>query len=415
MGGEMWQKRGNLLFVLCTSLSACNLYAEPLSASSAYAMDNMAPMGHWAARVELRTNSYTQWFDNAGNVRGLKSEFNALNLNGAVFPPLSLLGAGATLGASALQSKATLDSTQIILAYGLQDDVTLGFIFPFVKTNNQINFSVSGGNTGFNPLFNPNLPMGPTNFPFAPVGGGAAAPVGTAGVKQLISNPAFGYNYAPVENTQASGLSDSTAGVLWRYHKDDRSSALLGLGMRFGIAKGINPDSLTEVPIGDGSNTLRLRMEYFRDLGKDFDAHLLAENFTPLVDHATLRVAQPGQLLATASTKENLQRKLGSFQEYDIELGHRWGNWRASSTAHWYIKAKDSYTSGLGTNTSALEVNTNIRANQWRAGLSWSGINAWQEKHIPIPLIVKFEMQDTYGGYNFPKVRDYYLQVTSFY
>lgn len=401
-----------MMLVLCTPIAP---YAQPLSATAAYALDTMAPVGHWAARAELRANSYDQWYDNSGKVRGLKAEFNGLNLNGAVFPPLALLGAGATLGTSALRSKASLESAQIILGYGLQENLTLGFIFPFVKTNNQIDFSVAGGNTGFNPLFNPNLAMSPTNFPFAPVGGGATTPVGTVGVKRLISDPVFGYGYAPVGNTQTSGLSDSTAGLLWRYHKDERSSAVAGVGMRFGIAKGNNPDSLTEIPIGDGSNSLRLRMEYFRDLGNQFDAHLLAENFTPLADHATLRVPQPGQLFASANSKENLQRKLGSFQEYDIELGHRWGNWRASTTAHWYIKGSDKYTSNIGTNTSALETNTNIRANQWRVGLTWSGINAWQNKNIPLPLIVKFEMQDTYGGYNFPKVRDYYLQVTSFY
>lgn len=403
------------LTAILMSCSTLSIHAEPLSAPSAFALDTMAPVGHWAARAELRTNSYDQWFDNSGNARGLKSEYNGLNLDGAIFPPLALLGAGATLGTTTLRSKASLESAQIILGYGLQENLTLGFILPFVKTNNQIDFSVAGGNTGFNPLFNPNLAMSPTNFPFAPVGGGATAPVGTAGVKRLISDPVFGYGYAPVGNTQTSGLSDSTAGLLWRYHKDERSSAVAGVGMRFGIAKGNNPDSLTEIPIGDGSNSLRLRMEYFRDLGSEFDAHLLVENFTPLADHATMRVPQAGQLFASASSKEYLQRKLGSFQEYDIELGRRWGNWRASTTAHWYIKSSDKYISNIGTNTRALETNTNIRANQWRTGLSWSGINAWQAGQMPLPLIIKFEMQDTYGGYNFPKVRDYYLQVTSFY
>ena len=40
---------------------------------------------------------------------------------------------------------------------------------------------------------------------------------------------------------------------------------------------------------------------------------------------------------------------------------------------------------------------------------------AAQAGRLPLPLIVKLEMQDTYGGRNFPKVRDVYLQVTSFF
>jgi len=406
-----WTKN---LFLITTLMSCAASQADTLSAASVHGLDTMAPAGHWAARVEVRTNSYDKWYDSSGNIRGLKSEFDGLNLNGSVFPPLALLGAGATLGTSSLRSKASLESTQVILAYGLDDNVTLGFIFPFIKTHNRVDFQVSGGNTGFNPVFNPALPMGPANFPFAPVGG-PVTPVGTAGVKRLISDPAFGYGYAPVGDTSASGLSDPTAGVLWRYYKDDHSSALLGVGMRFGVANPGNPDSLTEIPIGDGSNDLRLRLEYFRDLGGDFDLHLLAEHFVQLADRVTLRVPQPGQLLATALSKERLRRDLGDYQEYDMELGHRWGNWRASATGHFYIKGQDKYTSDFGTNTSMLENNTNIRANQWRAGLSWSGINAWQAGDIPLPLIIKFEMQDTYSGYNFPRVRDYYLQLTSFY
>lgn len=400
---------------LLTALMLCDTaQADSLSAVSAHGLDTMVPVGHWAARVEVRTNSYDKWYDSSGTLQGLKSEFNGLDLNGSIFQPLALFGGGATFGTSALRSKASLESAQVILAYGLEDNVTLGFIFPFVKTSNQVDFAVTGGNVGFNPTFNPALPIGPANFPFAPVGG-AVVPLGTAGVKKLMSDPAFGYGYAPVGNTSASGLSDPTAGILWRYFKDERSSALLGVGMRFGVAKGDNPDSLTEIPIGDGSNDLRLRLEYFRDLGHEFDLHLLVEHFVQLADRVTLRVPQPGPLLATANSKERLRRDLGDYQEYDLELGHRWGNWRASATGHVYIKGRDKYTSDLGTNTTMLENNTNIRANQWRAGLSWSGISAWQAGDIPFPLIVKFEMQDTYSGYNFPRVRDYYLQLTSFY
>ena len=375
----------------------------------------MAPAGRWATRIELRVNSYDKWYDNNGDRQGFNAAYDGLNLDGAVFPALALLGPSATLGASSLHTKAELEAAQIILAYGLSEDLTAGLILPFVKTRTHVDFSVAGGNTGFNPAFNPGLPMSPTNFPFAPVGGGAAAPLGTAGVKQLISDPVFGYGYAPVADNETSGLSDSTAGILWRCFKDQQSSALLGVGMRFGIAKGDNPDSLVDIPIGDGSNDIRLRLEYFRDLGNDFDLHLLAENFTQLADHADMRVAQSGQLLAPASSKERLRRNLGDYQEYDIELGHRWDDWRASVTGHLYTKAADRYTSDLGADTSALEANTKVRADQWRASISWSGVNAWQQKKIPLPLIVKLEMQDTYGGRNFPKVRDFYLQLTSFF
>lgn len=401
-----------LLIALCAALSA---RADSLPAASGHALDSMAPVGRWATRIELRMNSYDQWYDNDGKRRDLDAAFDGVKLDGAVFPALALLGSSATLGTSVLDTRAELQSMQMIFAYGLREDLTAGFILPFVKTRTRVNFSVAGGNVGFNPAFNPGMPIGPANFPFAPVGGGATAPLGTAGVKQLLTDPAFGYGYAPVEESETSGLSDPTAGILWRFYKDQQSSALFGAGMRFGLAKGDSPDSLVDVPIGDGSNDIRLRLEYFRTLDSRFDLHLLAENFTQLADHVEMRVPQPGQLLAVASSKERLRRDLGDYQEYDIELGRRWGDWRAAATWHLYTKGADRYSSDRGTDARVLETNTKVRADQWRASISWSGINAWRLHQIPLPLIIKLEMQETYGGRNFPKVRDFYLQLTSFF
>jgi hypothetical protein len=389
--------------------------ADELPASSGFALNAMAPVGRWATRIELRTNSYDQWFDGNGRREKFNAAYDNLNLDSSFFPALAAFPPGSTLGTSSLTSRADLKLVQIVMGYGLTEDVTLGFYVPYVKSRSQVDFTVTGGNVGFNTGFNPTLPISSSNFPLAPVGYGAIAPLGTAGVKQLLTNPAFGYGYAPIETNETSGFGDATAGVLWRYYKDQRSSAILGAGMRFGIAKGDNPDNLTDIPVDDGSNDLRVRLEYFRDLGHDFDLRLLAENTTQLADHAEMRVPQSGQLLATSSSKERLQRDLGDYREYDFELGHHWIDWRLSTTWHRYVKSADHYSSDLGTDTSALNANTQVRADQWRVGLSWSGINAWRQGEIAMPVIIKLEMQDTYAGQNFPKVRDVYLQLTSFF
>ncbi len=398
--------------LLCVALPSL---ADELPVSSGFALSAMAPVGRWATKIELRSNSYDEWFGSSGQREKFNAAYDNLNLDSSFFPALAAFPPGSSLGTSSLNSRADVKLVQIVMGYGLTEDVTLGFYVPYVKTRSQIDFTVAGGNVGFNTAFNPAQPASSSNSPLAPVGYGAVAPLGTAGVKQLLTDPAFGYGYAPIETTQTSGFGDATAGALWRYYKDQKSSAIFAAGVRFGIAKGDNPDSLVDIPVDDGSNDLRVRMEYFRDLGHEFDLRLLAENTTQLADRASMRVPQPGQLLATASSKEKLQRNLGDYREYDIELGRRWSDWRTSATWHRYTKSGDRYRSDLGTDTSALQTNTQIRADQWRAGISWSGINAWREGKSPIPAIVKLEMQETYAGYNFPKVRDVYLQLTTFF
>lgn len=398
------------LLMVATSISA-----QPLPSSSNYALDGMAPAGRWAMRLELRANGYDQRYNDDGEREDLDAAFDGVELNSTVFPSLALLGSSSTFGTTALDTRVDVARVELMMGYGINENLTAGVIIPFTRTRTSVDFSVLGGNVGFNPAFNPLLPMGPANFPFAPVGGGASAPLGTAGVKQLLSDPTFGYAYDPIEDTTVSGFDDPTAGVLWRFHKGAADSAVLGMGVRFGVADGDDPDNLLDAPVGDGSTDLRTRLEYFRDLGAGFDARLLVESKIQTADRVTKRVPASGQLLATASSKEKLDRDLGDIWEYDIELGRRWNDWRAAATWHRYEKGADEYHSDKGTDTGTIEANTQVYANQWRASMSWSGINAWRTGALPLPLILKLEMQETYSGRNFPDVRDFYLQATTFF
>ena len=146
-----------------------------------------------------------------------------------------------------------------------------------------------------------------------------------------------------------------------------------------------------------------------------FDLRLFVGLKVQLRDRTTVRIPPPGQLLAPASSKEEVSRDLGDLWEYDIELGRSWRDWRGSLTWHRYDKGADRYRSDIGTDTSALEAYTRSYANQWRATISWSGIRAWQRGSIPLPLIVALEMQRTYEGRNFVNVNDLYLRVTTFF
>jgi len=387
--------------------------AQDLPASSNFALDAMPPAGRWAARLELRTNGYDTWFDNNGRTRPLGAEYDNVELNATVFAPLALLGPGASMGTTRFDTRVDTNIVSLTMGYGVTDNLVLGFILPYARTTHQASFSVVGGNVGFNPAFDPTQPVGPANFPLAP-SGGAIAPLGTEGVQTFLADPAYGYAYAPIRNTTTSGMGDPTVGGMWRFHKTGKDSAVLALGAHLGMAAKDDPDNLLDIPSGDGSTDLEARIEYFRDLGKGWDLRLLGRHREQLPDHVVARVPAPGALLATASSKERLARDLGDYQEYDIEIGRTWSDWRASLTWHRFEKASDRYSSG-GTDTSALNANTEVYADQWRAGLSWSGIGAWRSGLLPLPLVAKLEMQNTYGGRNFPKLWDIYLQLTSFF
>ncbi len=382
-----------------------------LAAADAHALVIIAPASRWAVRLELRGNGWNQRYDDNGNLVAMGADFDQVALDNNVLPGLP---PGLSLGTTSFSSNFSNRYGELAIGYGVTSDLTVGVLLPFGQTTNNVNFAVNGGNVGFNPAFDPGLPVGPANFPFAPVGAGVT-PLGTEGVQEVLTNPAFGFAYQRIASTTTSGLSDPTLGLLWRFYRGNNDSLVLGLGYRFGIAKADDPDNLMDFPVGDGSDDLRAQLEYFRNLGANFDLRLLIDRKIQLADTITARVPAPGQLLASADSKQTLDRDLGDFWEYDIELGRSWSNWRGSATWHRYDKEADRYSSNQGSDVSALEANTRTYADQWRASISWSGINAWRRGDIVLPLIVRLEMQQTYRGRNFINVKDIYLRITSFF
>ncbi|MEW5770987.1 MAG: transporter [Pseudomonadota bacterium] len=337
-----------------------------LPAASNHGLDAMAPHGRWAARLTLLRNSYDQRYDDARERVDLDAGYDGLDL--------ATIGLAGQLN---LDTDVVTEYAELMLGYGVTPDLTVGAIIPYARTTRHARFSVDGG-------------------------------IGTAGLQAVLTG-ALGYK--PLGTSTTSGLGDPTLGALWRFHKSARDSAVLGLGVRFGVADPDDPDDLMDVPPGDGSTDLRARIEYFRDLGRGFDLRLLAEYQPQFADTVVMR---PGNPLTTA-TKERLERDLGDYWEFDVELGKSFGDWRVAGTWHRYQEGPDRYTSSLGTDTSFLSANTDTLADQLRLSLTWSGIRAWLAGRLPMPLIVKLEVQDAVAGRNFVDVRDVYLRVTSFF
>jgi hypothetical protein len=335
-----------VLLALCSSPVYAETAPETLSTAAAHALDGMAPAGHWAARLTLLRNGYDQRYDNDGHRVDLS-------------------------GMAGLDTSVVTEYSELMLGYGVTEDLTVGAIIPWARTRTKVGF----------------------------------APGAEAGLQAL----ATGFNYKPLRTSTASGLGDPTVGALWRFHKGQHDSAILGVGVRFGVSPDDDPDNLLDVPPGDGSTDLRTRLEYFRDLGSGFDLRLLAEYQIQSADKVTARTS------LTSLTNETLKRDLGDYWEYDIELGKSFGDWRVSATWHRYQEPSDRYTTLAGAPVAALMANTDTVADQYRLAVTWSGVNAWRAGKLPMPLIVKLEMQDAFDGRNFVDVRDVYLRVTSLF
>lgn len=329
------------------------------AAATLHALDGMAPAGRWATRVTLLRNGYDQRYDDTRHRVDMDANSNRA---------LSAFGVN-------LDSDVTTEFVELMLGYGISEDLTVGAIVPWARTTSQLHLR-------------------------------EMTPGGIAGVQGTLA--ALGYR--PLASRAVSGLGDPTLGALWRFHRGAQDSAILGFGLRMGLAVDDDPDHLADIPPGDGSTDLRFRLEYFRDLGSGWDLRLLGEHQVQMPDTV---MARPGGTFS--STREKLKRNLGDYQEFDVELGKTWGDWRLAGTWHRYQEEADRYTSRLGSDTRALSANTETLADQYRFGITWSGVRAWQAGKLFMPLIVKLEIQDAFRGRNFVDVRDVYLRVTGLF
>lgn len=373
-----------------------------------YAIVPLAPADHWVSRLELRYNEYDQFFNDNGDKKDFLSEYDGINFDSGVFPALALFGSGASLGQLSLSGKTKVKRMEFTLGYGLTEDLTIGAIVPYGEVCSQINIGFKGGNIGANPLFNPNLPVGVTNSPYAPVALGAI-PLNTASLNQIITSPQYGYK--TIKSRCHESFGDPVVGILWRVFNTDYNALVAGVGGRIGVVEQDDPDDLFDIPLDNGNNDFLAQLEYFHVLPYDFDLRLMVKYTLQTEDEIKARVgSSSNSILIPVSQKRTVKRDLGDFFEYDIELGKRIGDWRLSGTLHLWRKEKDSFRYA-GSGIKALEKNTEIEADQWRVKLAWSGVNAWRQGYLPMPLVVQLEYQNTFSGKNMPSVEDLYLTL----
>lgn len=399
----------NYLFLCCSTIF---LSGESISTEQRHALSSLAPAENFVFRIEGRTRTTGFSYNNNGDKVSLGDPFNQINLNQDIFSSLSIFGPGATLGTTSSSMEFDTQRGEISFGYGVNKNLTVGVIVPFGTINSRVNFSVSGGNLGKNPNYNPQVAASATNLPYLPVGGGIT-PVTTADIQALLASPAYGYK--PIASTRTTGLADPTVGFLYQALKTKDSSFIIAGGVDIGIAKEDDPDNLVDAPINNGNSAFRLRGEYYKNLANHWDFFVKAEYGMELEDRVTKRVPKQGELLALRNTTEKLSRDLGDYRIYEATLGKSINDWRFAGHLHRIEKDKDNYTSDSGTNVSALEANTDVVLNQWETEISWSGIDAWTKGNLPMPLIVSLSYKDTFSGKNGLAWSEFFFRVTSFF
>jgi len=389
-----------LLATLLFSVPLTNTQATETGANNHF-LGGIIPVGRWAAVLSNRYRTTTERFDDDGNRESLAAESDGLVLDSQVIPLLAAFGAGASLGDVSLDAKLNQRRHDLTIGYGLSKNITIGFSIPYGVNTTTADFDILGGNMASNPFFDPGQPISVTNPPVVPIGTfGTTSPIGTAGVQQVLADPIYGYQYKPVSSTRVSGYGDPIIGLRWRLLKDADSSLIFTPVLRLGLSEENDPHNLMDVALGDGSDDVRLQLEYLTRLTHGFDTRLRFRYTWQLPDTVTARAHSETEYLVPFSRTEELDRDLGDITEAYVELGYSSNNWRWFSGLNLLRKKSDDYDSPTNQNVSGLEDETIHEEDILSIGVSWSGIQQWRNKKLPFPLSVKAAYNTHTSGRN---------------
>lgn len=391
-----------LLFILpLVSIPLTNLKAAEPTGANSHFLGGMVPVGRWAAVLDTRYRTTTERFNDEGKRESLAAEVDGLTLDSQVVPLLASFGAGASLGDVSLDARLDQRRHDLTIGYGLSKNITIGFSIPYGRNTSSANFDILGGNLASNPFFDPGQPISATNPPVVPIGTfGTTDPVGTAGVQQILTDPIYGYQYKPVKTARTTGYGDPIVGLRWRLFKDEESSLIFTPVLRFGLSEENDPDNLMDVALGDGSDDIRLQLEYLTRLAKNFDTRVRVRHTWQLPDSITTRAYSETEYLVPYSRTEKLDRDLGDVTEAYAELGYSNNNWRWFSGLQILRKKSDDYESPSNQDVSGLEDETTHEEDILSLGFSWSGIQHWRDKKLPFPLSVKAAFNTHISGRN---------------
>jgi hypothetical protein len=221
-----------------------------------------------------------------------------------------------------------------------------------------------------------------------------------------LTDPNGSFAYTDIDSHCESGVFAPIIGASWRVYDGKYDSLIFLPGVRLGGATdAYDPDVLFQPIIDDGTNDIIIRFDYFRDLTHGFDVAAQFEYAFALSDKRTMRGDQSNVAITPVAFREKLDRHAGDYALMDVELGYRFLNDQARVYIAYYIKDKDKdkYTSPSGLSTGFLETNSDYRDEEYRIGLNWDGVPAWQAGKIPLPFRAEINFWESFRGKNFFK------------
>ncbi|MGQ0713196.1 MAG: hypothetical protein ACT4PJ_05635 [Gemmatimonadaceae bacterium] len=245
----------------------------------------------------------------------------------------------------------------------------------------------------------------------------AASILGSADVRRLLTDPAFGIQSEPLGTRTSTSLGDIEIGAKLQLVNTVRSDTVRGSGLRgaigatfrLGTGSADDPDDFGDVPSGDGQNDIEARTHWDIFLGSRLGLGLAARYVLQLPDREIARIADPHQLFPAFWRRQEVERDLGDIVDVEVTPRIALGDF-FSFMAQYRVrrKAEDRHTgrfdvtNDLGDpvtlDASILDRETEQQEDRVSIGLGFSTLASVARGRSRIPLEVFFQYGQSIRG-----------------
>lgn len=275
-----------------------------------------------------------------------------------------------------------------VYARGVTNKWTLGFGLPVVTYTNKISISSQFSNieayrrqfSGLDPELDAALN---TDL--------------SAATNQALADK----GYKPLTNRNETFMGDVQLVSMYRLYSDVDQTLVYQAQVGLPTGPQFNADDLAALTVF-GRTTLNNSFIYSRKLGKGFTAVPYASYLYNIQDEVTARVPTSEEdTLPDASTKEKVQRKIGSTTTLGGSLVYDFNDsWSLGTGYELSQKEKDTYRGSKDSRYDLLSAKTVLNAQRAKMELTYSSIKSYFRKTALLPMMVALEVSDVIAGTN---------------
>lgn len=406
-------------------IAACLIFTI-VPAFAAYADDALVlPRGKFRITARPTIVIFDERFGPDGGTEPIGIDFDDRVVDRSVVPLLDQLERAFALpegslnaGRTSFDARATSVVLPLALEYGATNKLSLGVMVPVIHNRVKVDFSLSGGNVGLNPVrgqaaFGPlaALPAVPVFFSGMDVGAllgrgpsgiifPQVRPASTADAHFALQDPAFGFSARPLKTFDETNLGDIEIGAKYLFYRSKIARMAFTAGVRLPTGEVDDPDNFVDIGFGDGQTDIEFRyhLDYFPS--KRFWFNFTSRYNIQLPDEEVKRVPKAVDApLAPLANKIKVDRDLGD--SIDLELSSKFllnKLWTAELQFNSFFKGADDIEGDRPLPFSSLIDESRAEFQRAGAGLKFSTIPLVLEKKMRYPIDLKLFYFNTFAG-----------------